>query len=201
MRPMTRKIMNGIRFCTRCGTRMLLQGYDTKHRLAHMMKKETICYTCAFWQDIRDYPPDHIEILGDKCLKICPVANKKDKSLILGGRGKMRYFIRADLSTFQSNDIWLIGIVPQIFRSDFKPTVREITPKIFKKLQKNGMKCKARGCFDRYHCLRYDLSLEQHGAFNSIPLKWNAGDERCKFFINLDSAYIDDSSVNNNYNL
>lgn len=200
MRLMKLKMLNGIRFCTYCGARMLLQGYDTQHRLAHIMKQEGICYTCAFWRDIQDYPPEHLEIIGHKCLKVCPVADKKDKALILGGKGKMRYFIREDFTTFQSNDIWLIGIIPEIFLGDFKSTAKEITQKTFKKLQRNGQKCKSRGCFDRYHCLRYDLALECDGAFNSVPLKWNAGDERCKFFINLDNAYIDDSSVNKNSN-
>lgn len=200
MRPMKRKILNGIRFCKCCGARMLLQGYDTQHRLSHIMNRDTICYTCAFWSDLLEYPPDCMEVVGTKCLKIYPVADKRDKSLILGGRGKMHYFIRKDLSVFQSNDIWLIGIVPDRFQEQFQPTAKEITPKTFKKLQKNPLKCKARGCFDRYHCLRYNLELEKEGAFNSIPLKWNVGDEHCKFFIELDNAYIDDSSVNSTSN-
>ncbi len=200
MRPMKRKLLNGIKFCKYCGARMLLQGYDTQHRLAHIMNRETICYDCAFWLDIREFPPEYMEIVGDKCMKVCPVADKKDKSLILGGKGRMRYFIRNDNTVIQSNDIWLIGIIPERFRKDFKPTAKEITLKAFNKLLKNSKKCKARGCFDRYHCFRYDLTLEKNGAFNSIPFKWNAGDEHCKFFIDLDSVYIDDSSVNNNSN-
>lgn len=195
MRPMNRKLLNGIKFCKYCGARLLFQGYDSSNRLTHIMKREMICYTCAFWQDIRDYPPEYMEVISNKCIKICPVANKKDKSLILGGKGKMRYFIRDDFSTLQSNDIWLIGVIPDRFRRDLEPTVKEITQRTFKKLQKNPMKCKARGCFDRYHCLRYNLDLERDGAFNSVPLKWNAGDEHCKFFIDLDNAYIDDSSI------
>lgn len=200
MRSMQRKMLNGIRFCKCCGARMLFQGYDIQHRLAHIMNRETICYDCAFWQDIREYPPEHMEIVGNKCMKIYPVADKKDKSLILGGKGKMRYFIRNDNTVFQSNDIWFIGIVPERFRKDFKPTAKEITQKAFKKLLKNSLKCKARGCFDRYHCFRYNLELERNGAFNSVSLNWNVGDEHCKFFIDLDNIYIDDSSVNNKPN-
>lgn len=179
---------------------MLLQGYDSQHRLSHIMNRDKVCYTCAFWKDILEYFPDYMEIVGHKCLKIYPVTDKKDKSLILGGKGKMRYFARKDLSVFQSNDIWLIGIIPERFQDQFKPTAKEITSKTFKKLQKNSMKCKARGCFDRYHCLRYNLELESNGAFNSVPLKWKIGDEHCKFFIELESAYIDDSSVNKHLN-
>lgn len=198
MRPMQRKILNGIRFCKYCGSRMLFQGYNIQHRLTYIMNRDTICYTCAFWQDILEYPPECMEIIGNKCMKIYPVADKKDKSLILGGKGKMRYFVRHDLSVFQSNDIWLIGMIPENFRDRLKPTAKEITQKTFTKLQRNPMKCKARGCFDRYHCLRYNLELENNGAFNSVPLKWKVGDEHCKFFIDIDNSYIDDSSVTKN---
>lgn len=200
MRPMKRKILNGIRFCTCCGTRILFQGYDTQHRLTHTMQQNTICYTCAFWKDIIDYPPEYMEIIGQKCMKVFPVADKSDKSLILGGKGKMHYFVRNDLSVFQSNDIWVVGVIPERFQIQLQPTAHEITSKTFKRLQKNPMKCKARGCFDRYHCLRYNLELEKDGPFNPIPLKWNIGDEHCKFFIDFDDAYIDDSSVNKSSN-
>lgn len=195
---MSRRILNAVRTCSCCGARMLLQGYDANQRIAHIMKQNTICYGCAYWQDIKAYPPQYMEIVGAKCIKVCPVADKKDKSLILGGKGKMRYFIRNDFSTFQSNDVWLIGVVPERFRKDFKPTAKEITAKVYARLQKNSKQCKARGCFDRYHCLRYNLELENDGAFNVVPLNWRAGDEHCKFFINIDTAFIDDSSVNNN---
>lgn len=197
---MTRRMLNGIRFCKCCGARMLLQGFDTKHRLSHIMQKKMICYECAYWQDIIDYPPEHLEIIGNKCLKICPVGNKKDKTIILGGKGKMRYFVRADLSIFQSNDIWLIGVIPARFIDNLKPTAKEITKKVFNRLTKKNQKCKARGCYDRYHCLRYNLELEADGAFNVVPSNWKIGGERCKFFINIDDAYIDDSSVNNKPN-
>lgn len=193
---MQRKILNGVRFCRHCGSRMLFQGYDLQHRLTHIMNRDTICYICAFWQDILEYPPEYMEIIGNKCMKIYPVADKKDKSLILGGKGKMRYFVRNNLSVFQSNDVWLIGAIPENFRDRLKPTAKEITQKTFIKLQRNPMKCKARGCFDRYHCLRYNLKLESSGAFNSVPLKWKVGDEHCKFFIDIDNSYIDDSSLN-----
>lgn len=197
---MSCKILRGVKFCTCCGARILFQGYDTKQRLSHIMKKEMVCYDCAYWQDIIEYPPQYMEIIGNRCMKICPLADKKDKTLILGGRGKRRYFVRPDLTVFESNDIWLIGIIPERFREQLKPTAREITPITYKKLNRNHSRCKARGCFDRYHCLRYNLELETDGAFNSVPQNWKPGDEHCKFFIELDKAYIDDCSVTNKPN-
>lgn len=195
MRPMSRKLLNGIRLCKCCGGHILLQGYSIQHRIAHIMKQHVICYDCAYWQDIKDYPPQYMEIIGSKCMKIYPAADKKDKSLILGGKGKMRYFMRDDSSVFQSNDVWLIGTIPERFRNDFKPTAKEITYKTYVRLKRNPQKCKARGCFDRYHCLRFNHDLEREGAFNVVPANWKTGDEHCKFFIDIDTAVVDDSSL------
>lgn len=193
---MSRKMLNAIKICQCCGARILLQGYNEGHRITHIMKQYTLCYNCAYWQDLKDFPPQYIEIIGTKCIKIYPIADKKDKSIILGGKGKTRYFIRNDFSICKSNDIWLIGNIPEQFRNDFKPTVKEITYKTFIKLQRNPLRCKARACYDRYHCLRYNLQLEENGAFNVVPSNWKTGDEHCKFFIDLETAYVDDSSVN-----
>lgn len=196
---MKRRLLNGMRFCKSCGARILLQGYDSQHRLTHIMDKKMICYECAFWQDILNYPPEHIEIIGGKCLKVYPVGDKRDKTLILGGNGKMRYFMRQDESIFQSNDIWNIGIIPQHFANKFQPTAIEITQRAYHQLKQNKKKCQARACLDRYHCFRYNRELERNcGPYNSIPPKWKIGDEHCGSFINLNNILNDESSVDQN---
>lgn len=196
---MKRKLLNGIRFCKHCGARMLLQGYNSQHRLARTMEKKMICYECAFWQDILDYPPEHLEVVGSKCLRIYPVADKHDRTLILGGKGKMRYFMRPDKSLFQSNDIWNIGTIPQRFISKFQKSAIEITSKAYRQLKRNNKKCRARACLDRYHCFRYDRELERDcDSYNSIPPKWKIGDEHCGAFISFDDILNDKSSVNQN---
>lgn len=199
MRLMGQKLLNGVRVCKCCGTRTLFQGYNVQNRLTHIMEKQQICYECAFWQDIAQYPPEHLEIIGKRCLRIYPVANKKDKTLILGGKGKMRYFVRFDRSVFQSNDIWTIGVIPDRFVSKFRPTATEITFKAFRQLQRNDKRCQARACLDRYHCFRYNLELERiTEPYNSIPANWKVGNEHCRSFISFNDILNDENNDNPN---
>lgn len=197
MRLMERKLFSGVRLCKCCGTRMLFQGYNTQNHLTYIMEKKQVCYECAFWQDIIQYPPEYLEIIDNKCLRVYPVANKKDKTLILGGKGKMRYFIRPDYSVFRSNDIWTIGTIPDRFASKFHPTAIEVTLKAYRQLQQNNKRCQARACLDRYHCFRYNLALEQEtGPYNSIPANWKVGNERCRSFISFNEILSDSSNEN-----
>lgn len=191
MRPMERKIFNGVRFCKCCHTRMLFQGYDTQTRLGHIMNARQICHECAYWQDKLDYPPDNIEVIGKRCVKIYPfIEDVADlgNSAILGGNGKTRYFYRPSTGElFQSNDVWRVGTVPARFLPSFPPTVVELLKTHYQKLTVHTKKCRARSCLDRYHCYRYDLTVEeQFGPFNPVPKKWKAGSEHCNDFINLD---------------
>lgn len=194
---MKQKLMNGLRRCKSCGSQMLFQGYNIQSRFAHIMQKEGICYECAYWMDIAAYPPDYMEVVGNICMRIYPLADKKDKSIILGGKGKTRYFMRPDLSLVKSNDIWIIGTIPERFKSAFKTTVVEIPINIYRRLSLNNKKCEARACFDRYHCIRYDIELEnnENGAFNTVPANWKLGGEHCKYFINKQNILTDESSV------
>lgn len=192
---MGQRLFTRIKYCSCCGVKILSFGYDSQNRIAHLMGQKRICYECAFWQDMIDYPPEYFEVVDGKCLRIHPVADKKDKTLILGGKGKMRYFMRADKSVFQSNDIWVIGTIPKRFVDKFKPTAKEITLKAYRQLKSTAKVCYAKACFDRYHCYRYSLDIEKDGAYNIVPVKWKVGGERCRFFINKIDILSDESSV------
>lgn len=192
---MSQQLLNNVRYCKCCGAIILLYGYDSEHRLTRIMKQKGICYECAFWQELTAYPPEYLEVVNNRCLKIYPVADKKDKTLILGGKGKMRYFMRPDQSLFQSNDIWIIGTIPKRFLDKFQPTAIEITSKAYRQLKRTNKKCNARACLDRYHCFRYDVEQENNNPYNTIPPKWKVGDEHCGFFINRKDIAIDESSV------
>lgn len=196
MRTIGQRLLKGMRICKYCGRRILLQGYDSDNRLTRIMEKNTLCYECTFWMDIINFPPDHLEVINNQCLKIYPVADKKDRTLILGGKGKMRNFMRLDGEIFQSNDIWVIGTIPARFSHQLQPTAFEITARAYRQLKQNKKKCKARACLDRYHCFRYDRNLEKDSKpYNSIPPKWKIGDEHCGFFININDIRIDESSI------
>lgn len=192
-----RRIMSKLTYCNLCGNKIWMQGYNIQNHITHIMMKNNVCYECAFWEELIAYPPEYMEVVNNQCLRLHPVANKKDKTLILGGKGKMRYFMRLDGSLIQSNDIWSIGTIPDRFKSQLPTTAIEVTFKAYRQLKKSQKKCQARACMDRYNCFRYDRALEndERGPFNVIPPKWNVGDEHCGFFINLQDIKSDESSV------
>lgn len=181
------KVMTHIQRCSFCGQKVWMQGYNEQNRITHIMNKNGLCYECAYWQELHDYPQEYMEIINHQCVRLHPVANKNDKTLILGGKGKMRYFMRPDETVFKSNDIWIIGSVPERFWTMFPTTVFEISLKAYRQLSKSSKKCQARACLDRYQCFRYNRAIEndERGPFNTIPPKWNIGDEHCRFFINI----------------
>ncbi len=190
------KVLKKVRSCSMCGKNIWGQGYEQDSHISHIMARDKVCYDCAYWKHLIDYPPEYLEVLDNKCIRLHPVADRKNKALLLGGKGKMRYFMRKDETVVQSNDIWIIGTIPERFRNLFPATVSEITPKAYRQLKKSTKKCKARGCMDRYHCYRYDLNVEKEsGPFNTIPPKWKVGEEHCGFFINKEDIAIDESSV------
>ena len=190
------KMLRSTKICAKCGSRIFIQGFNYQHRISYIMKRDGICYDCAFWEDLIEYPPKNIEILGTKCLKVYPGITKKELGVLLGGKGKTRYFLRTDRSVICSNDIWIIGEIPKRFKDKLQPTIIEITEKAYKQLKRNNKQCQARACFDRYHCFRYNLEWEkEHGPFNIIPQNWRVGNERCRFRIDPSEILTDESSV------
>lgn len=196
MRSMARRLLNGVRRCGNCNKRILMQGYNINKHIGELMDKCCICYECAFWQELIDYPHADMEVVGNQCLKVGGVENKWNKVLILGGKGVMRYFMRLDFSTFRSNDVWLIGTIPERFRKQIPPTAIEITSKAYNQLNRNNKRCLARGCMDRYNCVRFDLSLEdKKGAANTVPDSWKVGDEHCGFRIGFENIINDERNI------
>ena len=198
MREITQGILKGIKSCKHCGKKYFMQGFSTEDRITMMMDREKICYDCAYWKNIINYPLPYMEVVGNICIKVMPKVKKKEKTMLLGGKGKIKYFIRTDWSELvSSNDIWQIGTIPEVFREQLPPTLIELPKNIYKRLEKYMGRCKARGCFDRYNCFRYNLEVEKDkiGAFNKIPPAWQIGNEHCKHFINLDEITNDDGSV------
>ncbi len=184
--------MRHVKYCKLCGNKIWMQGYDTENRFAYIMAQKCICYECAYWEDLIAYPPQYLEVVKNQCVRLHPVANNKDKTLILGGKGKKKYFLRSDGTLIETNDIWVIGTIPDRFASRLPITAVEISIKAFRQLSRTNRKCQARGCFDRYHCLRYNLALEndERGPFNTVPPKWRVGDEHCRYFIHLQEVNI-----------
>lgn len=181
---MQSKLLNGIRFCSKCGSRILFQGYNVSQRIGNIMDKTKVCFDCAYWEELIKYPPQHLEVVGDRLLKVFPEVQHPCRSQILGGNGKMRYFIKANGELVCSNDVWNVATIPDKYKAHFPPTLKEISRTIYNRIQKYPAKCTAKGCYDRYFCWRYDVAIETAaGPYNIIPKNWMAGNEKCKYFI------------------
>lgn len=178
--------------CALCGKRIWMKGLDHKSRIAHIMKTDGLCYECAYWEELIEYPPKYMEVLNGRCIRICPPADRYDKTLILGGKGKKRYFMRNDGSVIMSNDIWNIGEIPERYIPRLPDTMREITARAYTALSRHNRKCIAKACFDRYHCFRYNMEVEADGPYNIVRDTWVVGGERCRDFLDKDKVYIDE---------
>lgn len=179
-------IHNKIKRCALCNALIYMDRYDERDRHVHIMKRDNICYNCAYWTNLSKYRPEHFEVFNGEAIIAYPiVAKKSDKTVRLGSGGDSHYFLRTDRSLVASNDIWKYGKIPPAFRHLFPDTVIEISKMAHHRLRRNPRVCHARGCLDRYSCLRYDISDEQrYGAYNKIPKNWCVGNEKCKQFVN-----------------
>lgn len=183
------KMSDSVRTCRLCGRRTVTGGYHADSRIARRMAEEHLCYDCAYWTDLAEFRPGCIEVLEGKCMKVLPAVENPTKDMVLGGRGKMRYFMRPDRTVFASNDIWTLGAVPPHVRHLYPDTVLELTRALYNKIRREARPCRARGCLDRYGCLRFNMELERkYGPYNAVPAQWVPGGEHCGIFLDKRQA-------------
>jgi hypothetical protein len=111
---------------------------------------------------------------------------RQDKKLYFQNFGGHEFHaLRNDGSLIMSNNVWFQGEIPERFKEKLPDTAKLISKRTYKKLKNNNFKCKSKGCWDRYHCFRYDNSIEEkYGPWNSIPKTHKPGEEDCESFIN-----------------
>lgn len=167
--------------CACCGqsyqTSFIPEKNKTRVRLA--MDKQNICWSCAYWMDLSENPPEGFEVIDGICYV---VARPVDKMLNLT-YGTTLYVVRNQVKIERLANAQLIGKVPDRFAGKFKDTGHGVSKKIYSMLNRNPFVCNARGCWDRYDCFRYNMELEKDGAWNAIPAKHKKGDEECESFI------------------
>lgn len=147
-----------------------------------LMLRENLCLSCAYWTDKINHPPVGMEIVDGYCLIVNPYVRRPD-NLIKGGRGKELYLIKPDGTLIKSNNVWNQGKIPDRFRKQLPDTASNLRMLDYQRLKRNPFRCSAKGCWDRYHCLRYDLSCEADGPFNQVPPNHKIGSEKCRSLI------------------
>lgn len=177
-----------ILLCHLCSSPIDLGNYDLKLPLPKKMKDEQLCFTCAFWKDKIDNPLENRQIINGEHYVFNPWI--ENKQAFMGHGGKEFYIMLADNSVIRSNNVWLQGEIPEMFRLQLPDTAKFITKHAYNKIRHRPyFKCQSKGCWDRYHCFWYDEGVEIDGPWNVIPEKHKVGDEYCEIFLNKNQVY------------
>lgn len=171
--------------CSICGNDYNLDNFDMKSSLPQMMRDRHFCFTCAFWTNKIESPDPNREIIDGQHYVFYPGPNS---AYFQGFGGRTFYAIRNNGELITSNNVWHQGDIPSWFRDKLPDTAKFISARTFRKLRDNPFKCKSKGCWDRYHCFRYDISIEKEaGPWNVVPKNHVVGQEDCESFINKDN--------------
>lgn len=195
------KLLVHIKKCSLCNKKFFIPDFaynKSKNEYYKYIVQNGLCYECAYWSDLISSPPKYLQIANGKSYKFLPFVKNKKVFMTLGGSGQVRYFITKDFQTFKSNDVWLIGTIPEQFRKELQDTGWFCDARVYRKITNFNGRCEAIGCLDRYKCFRYDLTKEpKDGPYNIVPENWIPGGEHCGFFINIDSILNYNSLITN----
>lgn len=168
--------------CKRCGTLVDCMEYNPMSSTTKEMENKRLCFHCAFWQGKADNPSPNQHIVNGKCYLFHPHVK---------GRGETLYAIRNDGTVACSSNVCFQGDIPEDFRPELPDTSKFITERAYKKIQMHPhFHCKSKGCWDRYHCFWYDISIETNGPWNTIPPNHKIGGEYCESFLNKNNVYV-----------
>jgi len=169
-------------------SRKLKENYNQKLPLPQVMKKEQLCFACAFWKHLIDNPVPYRQIINGTHWTFNPWS---DKPMMFAGHGGRAFYIMLnDGNVLRSNNAWFQGEIPEHFRSQLPDTAKFISRTAYYKIKDQPMfQCQSKGCWDRYHCYWYDKTVEVDGAWNKIPSNHKIGDECCELFLDKNVVY------------
>lgn len=176
------EVRSAITKCSICGKRVCNAFFDKESPIYLQMVEKNCCYDCAYWEDLIANPPENMEVVNQTLYDFKPYIEPKLGMFL----GQTMWILKKDGTPMMSNDVWNKGKIPLQFRDRLPDTAYEVSKKTYKKLTTGRMGCRSVGCFDRYHCYRYDYRHEFGQApYNRVPRDWIVGDEGCPAFINL----------------
>lgn len=174
------------RICKKCGRMFWTLATDNESPVCQIMEQRDLCGTCAYWTYRLEVPREDTQVIEGIYYDFLPPVKRLHVGEMIGS-DRMRYIMLRDGSVKKSNDIWKIGTVPYVFRDDYPDTAWWIDRETFNKLnRKRTFVCTKKGCYDRYHCMRYDIRREyRDGPWNIVPPGHIVGNEHCPSFVNL----------------
>lgn len=169
--------------CTVCSSMYTSNDFYADNAITGIMQELEVCYNCAYWIDKIRNRPVGSEVLNGHLYIIHPFV-KRPMNLIQGSLGKELYIIKNDYTIIRTNNAWDLGKIPERFIQHFPQTGRLMPLLLYQKFSADPHRCYARGCWNRYHCLRYKMELEMDGPFNQVPKGYILGSDPCPTFIN-----------------
>lgn len=182
-RGISRTLNQHTQTCSICEATYEIESFNPNAPLVKTMVEKHICFQCAFWLDKIENPAPNREVIKGEHYTFNPYQDHQ--AIFQGHGGRVFYGVRNDGTLIISNNVWFQGEIPKRFREQLPDTAQLISKKTYTKLKNNNFQCKAKGCWDRYHCLRYDISIEEDtGPWNTISKTHKPGEENCESFIN-----------------
>lgn len=178
------ELIEEIHTCSSCGNKYDILMYDSKSNIVQLMKEHEICYQCAYWMNELEKTNRPLEVINGNLYVFNHQMQRPANRLIGGSLGKEIYIVKPGMEICKSNNVYCRGKIPEQYIKNYPNTAYFTDVITYQKLKESKHKCLAKGCWDRYNCLRYDMSCEKEGAFNIVPKNHKAGDERCVSFIN-----------------
>ena len=170
--------------CNICNERDDIGIYNKDSPIFKIMHERHVCYRCAYWIDKILNRPIRSEVIGGVMYIANPFVHRP-LHVIKGSFGQEYYIRKFDKSLLRVNNLWNLGEIPEVFRDELPDTANFLSLMTYQKLSKDSHTCNAKGCWDRYHCLRYNISIEKGDPFNTVPTSHHIGDEECPSFINI----------------
>lgn len=173
--------------CTRCGRMVDISLFrpGTQHLQAMCRNKE--CFECSFWRYMSEHLPVNSIVVDGELIVPQFVEDNPFTAIIK----RPRYIVTESGHTIKANNVVSYGMVPEYFAETFPTTAHYVSHKLYRTMSGfEGTKCRKRGCYDRYHCFFYDISIEAaHGPWNEIPKDYQPGWEDCPSFINKHTIF------------
>lgn len=174
--------------CRLCGAEVSLLGYVMKHDFTQTMLQDHLCSHCVYLQWVKDFlsNANEYEIINGEVL----IPGEKS----IGTKSpkiNRKYFIGKG-NRFTSLPFPQVAfLIPSEIRDLYPDTAIVVPYNTWRRMQAYGnLKCRAIGCFDRYHCFWYNAQeMEKNGPWNSVPDDHIIGDEACEAFLDKCSMY------------
>lgn len=169
----------------------------TQSPIAQLIRKEKLCYECAFWMQYAKTPYKDGAIVNGCLYKFSPTHESTKRKCL-----KNKFFA-VDVWTkelvYSSQRPQFMAKVPARFKKQFPDKYKFISLRTYKILRERHNECLSKGCWDRYYCYWYNASkAEPSTPWNEIPHYHKSGGEGCESFIDKTTMY--DVEYKNNQN-